>query len=604
MSASPDLLATPEEPNAARRRQLINAAIAAIAGHGLSRTTVGRVAKLAGMSAGMVSFHFRGKDELLLATLQSLDAEFDGRMRVALEQAPDDPAARLRAIVDVYLDPVLADPRKVAVWFAFWGESRAREDYLRICGAADRAFAQIVTGLFAALPGIDPTAVEPAASAFIGMLDAHWQSVLFEGEGFDRARAVTLCNAFLDTVGAAGAGDTREPGASVAPPPRDVEQPGREYPTLAPWTYRSPALFDLEMTHLFKRHWLLVDHVSEIPEPGDYLTFDAAGERALIVRGDDGVIRAFHNVCRHRGSCLVEGARGHCERLIVCPFHGWAYGRDGALHGVPAQKTFEGLDKRESGLVALDLEVWQGFVFVRFGGDGPSVATLTRALDDELAPYRLAQVQPLAWRYSEVKPVNWKLIHDVDNEGYHVPIGHPALQTLYGKDYRDTVVNDWVTASYGTVEFDSPHWSVARYQRLLPGFGHLPPERQRVWAYYGLFPNQVLVTYPDMVEFYQTLPLDVGHTVFRGKTFALPDARREMRAVRYLNARINARVGEEDERYFTWLREAMRSSVYPRDRLSSIEAGVANFHRQVKNALPVARREVEPDAATIRNSMA
>ncbi|NIQ23700.1 MAG: Rieske 2Fe-2S domain-containing protein, partial [Pseudomonas stutzeri] len=80
---------------------------------------------------------------------------------------------------------------------------------------------------------------------------------------------------------------------------------------------------------------------------------------------------------RHRGSCLVSEQRGRCERLIVCPFHGWAYGLDGALRGVPAKKTFPGLDTSGEGLVPLDLEIWHGFVFIRFGGDGPGIAEVT-----------------------------------------------------------------------------------------------------------------------------------------------------------------------------------------------------------------------------------
>ena len=381
------------------------------------------------------------------------------------------------------------------------------------------------------------------------------------------------------------------------------EEPVAAMPTLAPWTYRNRAFFDLEMDRIFKRHWLLVGHLAEMPEPGDYLTFDVAGERAVIIRGDDGVVRAFHNVCRHRGSCLVDEPRGHCDHLLVCPFHGWAYGRDGTLRGVPARRTFPGFDQTRHGLVPVDLEVWHGFVFIRFGGDGPGVAELTAPLNDEIAHYRLSEVQPLPWSSHALKDVNWKLIHDVDNEGYHVPIGHPALDTLYGEDYRESMVNEFVAASYGTVERDSPYWSVGLYQKLLPAFDHLPEDRQRVWAYYGLYPNQVIVLYPEMVEFYQTIPLDAGRTILRSRTYGLPDARREVRAVRYLNERINGSVAREDERYFSWLGDALRSSVFPRNRLSTIEAGVASFHEQVRRALPIARREIEPSDEEIRRHL-
>ena len=594
MNATPDAPGVTQlDLNAGRRQQLIDAAIIAIAENGLSGATVARVARVAGLSAGIVNFYFKGKDELLLATLEFLDADFDKVMVPALARVEDDPAAGLRTIVDVFFDPRLSDPRRVAAWFTFWGESRAREDYHRICAASNERFATTVHDLIARLPGIDPALVDAYGAAFMGILDSQWQSILFEKENFERAAAVSLCLTYLDTLV-----DPMRGGEDAVP--AQTAEPVAEMPTLAPWTYRNPAFFDLEMEHIFKRHWLLVGHLGEIPEPGDYLTFDVAGERALVIRDDDGVARAFHNVCRHRGSCLVDRPRGHCERLLVCPFHGWTYGRDGTLRGVPQRQTFPGLELIQHGLVPVELEAWHGFAFVRFGGDGPAVAELTASLHDELAPYRLDEVQPLPWSSQVTMEVNWKLFHDVDNEGYHVPIGHPALETLYGNGYWEGMVNEFVAASYGTVGYGSPYWSVGRYQALLPSFDHLPEARQRVWAYYGFYPNQVMVLYPEMVEFYQTIPLDTGRTIVRSKTYGLPDDRRQTHVARYLNERINGGVAREDERYVSRLGEAMRSSVLPRDRLSTLEAGVAGFHEQVRKALPIARREIEPSDDELR----
>lgn len=595
MSAATNTLdAARVEPNAQRRQQLINATIRVMAEYGLSKTTVARVAQAADLSAGIVSFYFRGKDELLLATLEHLDREFRAALQAALSSSGNDPAGALLALIDVYFDAELADARKVAVWFAFWGESRAREDYLRICGTADREFDETVRALVSALPGIDTQAVTAHSAALVGMLDSLWQDILWEGDVFDRAGAVTLCRDFLRSIA---------PGAFIDVAVRITLDRVLEKQTLPPWTYSNTAFFELEEEHIFKRHWLLVGHSSEMPEVGDYLTFDVAGERALVVRGEDGEIRAFHNVCRHRGSCLVNERQGRCDRLIVCPFHGWTYALNGELRGVPAKKTFPGLDQATDGLVPIEFEVWHGFVFIRFGGDGPRIVEAAAPIAEEIGAYRLEELQPLASCHWEVKPVNWKLIHDVDNEGYHVPIGHPSLQTLYGKDYRDVEVSDLVSASYATVEHDSPYWSVGKYQKLLPEFAHLPADRQRVWAYYGLFPNLVIALYPDMVEYYQTIPVSVDKTVLRGRRFGLRDPRREVRAARYLNVRINDEVSQEDEAYFTWLRDAMRSSVFPRDRLSSLEAGVVGFHQRIKQALPIARSESEPSTTQIRASI-
>src|SRR5690606_26462242 len=135
--------------------------------------------------------------------------------------------------------------------------------------------------------------------------------------------------------------------------------------------------------------WLLAGHLSELPEAGDYVTLEAAGERALVIRAADGSLRAFHNVCRHRGSRVVSGESGSCRRSIVCPFHGWTYNLDGSLKNVPAADTFAGLDKSRHGLVPLELEVWHGFVFVRFAAGGPSLADEMAPVEHMVAPYRL-----------------------------------------------------------------------------------------------------------------------------------------------------------------------------------------------------------------------
>ena len=99
------------------------------------------------------------------------------------------------------------------------------------------------------------------------------------------------------------------------------------------WAYHSEALLELEKEHVFRNHWQIAGHVSDVEEAGDYLTLDVVGERALVVRGKDGEVRAFHNICRHRGSRVVADNQGNCKNALVCPFHGWVYNLDGTLRG-------------------------------------------------------------------------------------------------------------------------------------------------------------------------------------------------------------------------------------------------------------------------------
>ena len=154
---------------------------------------------------------------------------------------------------------------------------------------------------------------------------------------------------------------------------------------LPSWTYFNKELFELESEELFRKHWQIACHSSDVPKIGRYLTFDLVGERALIIRDQDNEIRAFHNVCRHRGSRVVDSKEGECKKVIKCPFHGWSYNFDGSLRGVARAKTLPEFDSIKLGLKPLEMELWNGFVFVRFKpGPQPSVASLLERFDEEV----------------------------------------------------------------------------------------------------------------------------------------------------------------------------------------------------------------------------
>ncbi len=133
--------------------------------------------------------------------------------------------------------------------------------------------------------------------------------------------------------------------------------------SLPGWIYRDQEFFDLEMERIIRPSWQIVCHVNEIRNPGDYQTIDYLGESVVVIRGDDGQIRAFTNVCRHRAMRLVEGPSG-CTRKLVCPYHAWVYETDGRLTGVPMKGEYPSLRLEDNGLVPVAVELWNGFVFV------------------------------------------------------------------------------------------------------------------------------------------------------------------------------------------------------------------------------------------------
>jgi carnitine monooxygenase subunit len=119
--------------------------------------------------------------------------------------------------------------------------------------------------------------------------------------------------------------------------------------SLPGWVYHDPDFFKVEMQRVIRPSWQIVCHVSDVPNVGDWHSLELLGESIIVMRGSDGGVRAFANVCRHRASRLLDGSSG-CARKIVCPYHGWTYESDGRLSGVPNRADYPGLDMNDEGL--------------------------------------------------------------------------------------------------------------------------------------------------------------------------------------------------------------------------------------------------------------
>ena len=605
-----DPVADPEPPprDERRRRQLVDAAIESIAEYGLSRTTVARVAKLAGLSTGIVNFYFQGKDALLLATLETVDAQYLLRQREAIRDCGDDPVRRLHAMIDAAFDPEICLPSRVAVWAAFWGEAGARDDYMRICAAREVELEEKSVEAFqdiARAGGHTHLVPDALGRAFHHLLASLPESMLGDEGPFDLEGARTTCHGFLHSVfpaefpdafpgkAPARAGEVKAlPGASG--------DAGNGFETLPTWVYHDPEFFELEKQNIFARQWLLLGHASQVAKPGDYITADLMGERILVIRGRDGRLRALDNVCRHRASRLVEGGSGHCSGSLVCPYHGWRYGLDGQLKAIPSESTFEGLDKSKIRLPELDLEEWLGFIFVRFAREGTSVAESMNAYAGDAGHYRFDEMEPLGPSQVLECDFNWKLFVENDAEGYHIAVGHPGLRRLFGKNYSEDFGDDDGSGAYAILADDeSPAWAESAYQRLLPEVPHLPESLRRAWAFFGLFPGAVVQASPDVADCYQILP--AGPDSCRLLTFrvALPDARREMKAARYLSERIVRNIVKEDLAFCRWTNEGIKSGRYAGGYLSSLESGVRAFQDRIRELIPVAAIGERPEKGRV-----
>ena len=352
--------------------------------------------------------------------------------------------------------------------------------------------------------------------------------------------------------------------------------------SLPGWLYHDPEFFEAEKKSFLRAAPQVVCHESEIAEPGEWRTLEYLGESVMVIRGDDGEVRAFSNVCRHRGSRIVDG-EGGCAKVLTCPYHAWSYARDGRLVGVPHRNEYPGLQTETLGLFPVALEP-----------GAPSVAEMMAPYEDEVAPYRFEDLRVIGRVTIRPRELNWKTIADNYSDGLHIPVGHPGLTRLFGRNYR-IEANTHVDRMEGDlVEKDSANPSERAYQHLLPRVDHLPESHQRKWLYYKLFPNVAFDIYPDQVDFMQFLPVSATQTVIREISYAIPDDRREMNAARHLNWRINRRVNEEDTELITRVQLGMQSPTYKAGPLGTSEVCLRSFAQKLRKLIPEARLDAPP----------
>jgi phenylpropionate dioxygenase-like ring-hydroxylating dioxygenase large terminal subunit len=366
--------------------------------------------------------------------------------------------------------------------------------------------------------------------------------------------------------------------------------------SLPGWIYRDADFLRAEKQQVFAASWQVVCHLNDIPKPGDYHTLDFLGEPLVVVRGRDHGVKAFFNVCRHRASRLLDGAAGHCPGRIVCPYHAWTYDLDGALAALPHRKEFVDFSLTDYGLKAVESEIYMGFIFVRLQPGLPSVAEMLAPYQDELSCYRFEELEPLGRVTMRMRHVNWKNVTDNYSDGMHISVAHPGLSRLFGQTYG-IEAELWVDKMWGYLrDAPSSQLSERMYQTVLPKSPHLPEDRQRLWTYFKLWPNVAFDIYPDQVDFMQMIPISATETLVREIAYAHPDERREMRAARYLNWRINRRVSLEDKTLIERVQAGMSSRSYTPGPLGHNEVSLRSFARRLRELIPESRLQTAPPA--------
>ena len=364
--------------------------------------------------------------------------------------------------------------------------------------------------------------------------------------------------------------------------------------SLPGWIYRDADFLRAEKQQVFAASWQVVCHLNDIPNPGDYHTLDFLGEPIVVVRGRDQGVKAFFNVCRHRASRLLDGAAGHCPGRIVCPYHAWTYDLEGTLAAVPHRKEFVDFSLTDYRLTPVESEIYKGFIFVRLQPGLPSVAEMLAPYQEELSCYRFEELKPLGRVTMRLRHVNWKNVTDNYSDGMHIAVAHPGLSRLFGQSYG-IEAELWVDKMSGYLrDTPSSQLSERMYQATLPKSPHLPEERQRLWLYFKLWPNVAFDIYPDQVDFMQMIPISATETLVREIAYAHPDERREMRAARYLNWRINRRVSLEDKALIERVQAGMGSRSYTPGPLGHNEVSLRSFARRLRELIPESRLQTAP----------
>ena len=291
--------------------------------------------------------------------------------------------------------------------------------------------------------------------------------------------------------------------------------------TLPQKYYVADEMFHREQVRIFRKYWLCAGHQSRIPNGGDYFLLSAFNESLIILRDKQGAVRAFYNVCRHRGTRICEAGEGRFSGSLQCPYHAWTYGLDGKLIGAPFMREVRDFHWEDYPLRAAPVYIWEGFIFVYLGLDEPKpFEQMYAALIGRFKPWNMAGLRSHRRITYDVK-ANWKYVFQNFNECYHCPTIHPLLNKF--TDYTSGT-NDLIEGPFlgGFMDIRNESMTVTGRSCALP-LGDLGPDAKRAY-YYSILPNLLLNIHPDYVMFHLVMPDAPGHCTIVSEWLFCPEA--------------------------------------------------------------------------------
>jgi phenylpropionate dioxygenase-like ring-hydroxylating dioxygenase large terminal subunit len=358
-----------------------------------------------------------------------------------------------------------------------------------------------------------------------------------------------------------------------------------------PAVYTDPARLTAEMATLFRGRPMLVALSGDLPATGDYLATEAAGVPLLLVRGEDGQVRAFLNICRHRGGRVATG-RGRPGRAFKCPYHSWAYDLNGELLGQPlARDAFEGVDRAKSGLIAVAAAERFGLIFVRIGSDEPIdvAAVLGPELSRDLSDFGFEDHHFFAER-EDAFDANWKLLHDTFLEAYHVFALH-----------KDTLAPDMLSTPFISDCF-GPHSRGVVMRREVAKLREKPEDEWALRPYasivYTIFPSTILnLPMSGHAELWQIYPEpDDPHRARVTLRFYVPRKPADEKETAFWEANVRYTtkvVWEEDFAQQQDIHRSLRTGLLPEIVYGRNEPGLIHHHHQIALAIAASSALVE-----------
>jgi phenylpropionate dioxygenase-like ring-hydroxylating dioxygenase large terminal subunit len=348
--------------------------------------------------------------------------------------------------------------------------------------------------------------------------------------------------------------------------------------SLPPKCYTSEEFYALEVEHIFRKNWLTVGRIQQIPNPGDYFTIDICNDLLVVVKGEDELVRVMSRVCRHRWMEVVQGSGN--SKAFRCPYHGWTYDLKGNLRAAPSMDK-QNFDKKQCNLPQLKVEIWQGFIFVNYDINAQPLGDSLKGLEKKLENYQLSNMQT-------IEPItyesdwNWKVMVENASEVYHLGLHQDTL--LSNLPLRSSIIED-CDGPY--TYYRIPNKDRMPLQTSFKPLDSLNEEQLSEFVLCTIFPCHIMIINPDQVTWVQILPKSATthtitfHLCFQPSAFSDRYFRQKCKLGKWFLERIH----EEDIFACQSVQKGLNSKFAMPTSFSYLEKSIWQFHNWILDQL-------------------